>query len=171
MARVRKPCPAAGEPRVAAGGEAVEKTRLALGGPPVATDAAFAGIESVHDSSPEEQKANLSICTEADVGKLFFAGRATARKMCSGAARSGLRRADDGGRVSVVRTRLSICARKVRYGSEAEAAAAARGAGLALRAYRCDRCGRFHLTSRTKGKRIPRPAGPGAAARSGRGTH
>jgi hypothetical protein len=26
-----------------------------------------------------------------------------------------------------------------------------------LRVYRCDRCLQFHLTSRTKGKRIPRP--------------
>ncbi len=34
---------------------------------------------------------------------------------------------------------------------------AAREAGIPLRHYRCDRCGQFHLTSRTKGKRIPRP--------------
>jgi len=27
-----------------------------------------------------------------------------------------------------------------------------------LRHYRCDRCRQFHLTSRTKGKRIPRLA-------------
>jgi len=37
-----------------------------------------------------------------------------------------------------------------------EAEAAALRSGLALRAYRCDRCARFHLTSRTKGKRVPR---------------
>lgn len=58
-----------------------------------------------------------------------------------------------------MRTRLSVCARKVRYRSEAEAQAAAQAASVPLRHYRCDRCGRFHLTSRTKGKRIPRPAG------------
>ena len=56
-----------------------------------------------------------------------------------------------------MRTRLSICKKKMRYGSEAEASQAARRAGIVLRPYRCDRCGQFHLTSRTKGKRIPRP--------------
>jgi hypothetical protein len=43
------------------------------------------------------------------------------------------------------------------YPSEEEALAAAGRSGLQLRPYRCDRCSRFHLTSRTKGKRIPRP--------------
>jgi hypothetical protein len=47
----------------------------------------------------------------------------------------------------------------LRYTSEAEALDAAGQAGIALRPYRCDRCGKFHLTSRTKGKRVPRPAG------------
>lgn len=55
-----------------------------------------------------------------------------------------------------MRTRLSICRRKARYAGEQEAVLAARSAGLPLRPYRCDRCGRFHLTSRTKGKRTPR---------------
>lgn len=54
-----------------------------------------------------------------------------------------------------MRTRLSICKRKVRYGSEDEAVATAQRDGLRLRPYRCDRCGKFHLTSRTKGKRVP----------------
>ncbi|WP_082553729.1 hypothetical protein [Altererythrobacter sp. Root672] len=54
-----------------------------------------------------------------------------------------------------MRTRLSICKKKVRYGSEEDATAAALRDGLRLRPYRCDRCGRFHLTSRTKGKRVP----------------
>lgn len=54
-------------------------------------------------------------------------------------------------------TRLSICTRKVRYRSEAEALAAASHTGLTLRPYRCDRCRQFHLTSRTKGKRVARP--------------
>jgi hypothetical protein len=57
-----------------------------------------------------------------------------------------------------VRTRLSICARKVRYGSEEGAQEAAERADVPLRPYRCDRCGQFHLTSRTKGKRMLRPA-------------
>ncbi|MFT4027785.1 MAG: hypothetical protein QM676_13420 [Novosphingobium sp.] len=56
-----------------------------------------------------------------------------------------------------MRTRLSICARKVRYASREEARTAGAAAGLVLRPYRCDRCGKFHLTSRTKGKRIARP--------------
>jgi hypothetical protein len=56
-----------------------------------------------------------------------------------------------------VRTRLSICARKVRYGTVQDAVSAAERFGLPLLPYRCDRCGKFHLTSRTKGKRIPRP--------------
>ena len=59
---------------------------------------------------------------------------------------------------SSMRTRLSICARKVRYPSAMDALEAAQHADFALRAYRCDRCGQFHLTSRTKGKRVPRPA-------------
>jgi len=58
-----------------------------------------------------------------------------------------------------VRTRLSVCARKAAYRTEEDALAAARVAGLELRTYRCDRCRRIHLTSRTKGRRIPRPAG------------
>jgi len=62
--------------------------------------------------------------------------------------------------VGYVRTRLSICMKKVRYSSEHEAAAVARGASLELRVYRCDRCRKFHLTSRTRGKRIPRPNTP-----------
>jgi len=67
--------------------------------------------------------------------------------------------------VTDVRTRLSICAKKMRYSSEDEAAAAALAARLPLRAYRCDRCRGFHLTSRTKGKRIPRPGqAPGLSA-------
>ncbi|MBV1686666.1 hypothetical protein KRR38_03005 [Novosphingobium sp. G106] len=56
-----------------------------------------------------------------------------------------------------MRTRLSICNRKVHYTSEAEALIAAQAGRVPLRIYRCDRCRQFHLTSRTKGKRIPRP--------------
>jgi hypothetical protein len=54
-----------------------------------------------------------------------------------------------------VRTRLSVCARKRRFASEAEVRLAAEQADLPLRWYRCDRCRHFHLTSRTKGKRTP----------------
>lgn len=57
-----------------------------------------------------------------------------------------------------MRTRLSICRKKARYPSEQDALAAALRADFPLRPYRCDRCGQFHLTSRTKGKRLPRPA-------------
>ena len=55
-----------------------------------------------------------------------------------------------------MRTRLSVCARKQRFASEGEALLALKQAGLPLRLYRCDRCGQFHLTSRTKGKLVPR---------------
>jgi len=54
-----------------------------------------------------------------------------------------------------MRTKLSTCNRKARFRSEKEALAAMRDSGLVLRPYRCDRCFRFHLTSRTRGKRIP----------------
>lgn len=57
-----------------------------------------------------------------------------------------------------MRTRLGVCRRKARYGSAEEAADAARRFGLDLRPYHCDRCAAIHLTSRRKGKRIPRPA-------------
>ena len=38
-----------------------------------------------------------------------------------------------------------------------EALAAIARFGVPLRTYRCDRCRLIHLTSRTKGKRVPRP--------------
>ena len=55
-----------------------------------------------------------------------------------------------------MRTRLSICARKLRYASAEEATTAALKADIELRHYRCDRCFRYHLTGRTKGKRVLR---------------
>ena len=56
-----------------------------------------------------------------------------------------------------MRTRLSVCSRKVRYASGDEALAAALAATVELRPYRCDRCRHWHLTSRLKGKRaLPR---------------
>ena len=56
-----------------------------------------------------------------------------------------------------MKTRLSICAKKARFVSAADARRIAAAADVALRPYRCDRCGMFHLTSRTKGKRVARP--------------
>jgi hypothetical protein len=58
-----------------------------------------------------------------------------------------------------MRTRQSVCERKARYASVGDAMLAARDSGLELRPYRCDRCQRFHLTSRTKGKWMPKGAG------------
>ncbi len=57
-----------------------------------------------------------------------------------------------------MRTRLSICRRKTGFASEADALGVAARADIALRPYRCDRCAHFHLTSRTKGKWVPRAA-------------
>ena len=49
-----------------------------------------------------------------------------------------------------------MCRRKVRYLSEADALAVAARAHVTLRPYRCELCRNFHLTSRTKGMRLPR---------------
>ncbi len=51
-----------------------------------------------------------------------------------------------------MRTRLSICAKKARYPTREDAALAAANAQFPLRAYRCDRCWQFHLTSRIKAR-------------------
>jgi hypothetical protein len=56
-----------------------------------------------------------------------------------------------------VATGQSICTTKKSYRTEEDALLAIERAGLQLRCYRCDRCRLIHLTSRTKGKRIPRP--------------
>jgi hypothetical protein len=56
-----------------------------------------------------------------------------------------------------MRTRLSICRKKARFPTARDALLIAERSAVALRPYRCDRCGKFHLTSRTKGKRVPRP--------------
>lgn len=58
-----------------------------------------------------------------------------------------------------MRTRASVCRRKRRFASAAEALASVVG-GEALLPYRCDRCAQVHLTSRTKGKRVRRDKGP-----------
>ena len=59
-----------------------------------------------------------------------------------------------------MKTRLAICARKARYPTAHDAHLAAATATITLRPYRCDRGDHYHLTSRTKGKRVPRPASP-----------
>lgn len=56
-----------------------------------------------------------------------------------------------------MKTRLGICAKKARFASRQDALALAATANVPLRAYRCDRCRHVHLTSRTRGKRVPRP--------------
>ena len=56
-----------------------------------------------------------------------------------------------------MRTRQSVCEKKARFASEAEARAAATRSGLPLLPYLCDRCRAFHLTSRRKGKRVAKP--------------
>ena len=60
-----------------------------------------------------------------------------------------------------MRTRLSVCRRKRRFASAEAALADAQG--LPLLPYRCDRCGAFHLTSRTKGKFFPSTPAKAAA--------
>jgi hypothetical protein len=55
-----------------------------------------------------------------------------------------------------LRTQLAVCRRKVRYASEADALAVAEKASVTLRPYRCALCRHYHLTSRTKGMRLPR---------------
>jgi len=52
-----------------------------------------------------------------------------------------------------MRTRLAICRKKQRFATETDAIAAAQTASIILRPYRCDRCFRYHLTGRTRGKR------------------
>jgi hypothetical protein len=57
-----------------------------------------------------------------------------------------------------MRTKLSTCIRKRRFATEQDAQAFARDAGLALVPYQCDRCLKYHLTRRTKGKWFSRPS-------------
>ena len=56
-----------------------------------------------------------------------------------------------------MRTRLRICQAKVRFADQASALLVAQQRAFDVRPYQCDRCGAWHLTSRRKGKRIPRP--------------
>ena len=56
-----------------------------------------------------------------------------------------------------MQTRPGICQRKRRFATREEAETVAARAEVTLRAYKCALCRQFHLTSRTKGLRVPRP--------------
>jgi hypothetical protein len=58
---------------------------------------------------------------------------------------------------ATMKTRPGICQRKRRYATREAAEVVALQAGVTLRAYKCALCRNFHLTSRTKGLRVPRP--------------
>ena len=55
-----------------------------------------------------------------------------------------------------MKTRTGICQKKRCFPTREAADAAALGAEVALRTYKCALCHQFHLTSRTKGLRPPR---------------
>lgn len=55
-----------------------------------------------------------------------------------------------------MKTSLGICQKKRRFASREEAEQVALRADVTLRAYKCALCKQFHLTSRTKGLRVPR---------------
>ncbi|MAS85496.1 MAG: hypothetical protein CL953_06500 [Erythrobacteraceae bacterium] len=55
-----------------------------------------------------------------------------------------------------MKTRPGICNRKRRFATREAAEDAARCAPFKLRVYACELCRQFHLTSRTKGMKIPR---------------
>ncbi|MBV7259037.1 hypothetical protein [Erythrobacter crassostreae] len=55
-----------------------------------------------------------------------------------------------------MKTRPAICNRKKRYATREAAEDAADAAPFKLRAYACELCRKFHLTSRTKGMKTPR---------------
>jgi hypothetical protein len=59
-----------------------------------------------------------------------------------------------------VKTRPGICNRKRRFATREAAEAVALQADVTLRAYKCALCRQFHLTSRTKGLRMPRTVAP-----------
>ena len=54
-----------------------------------------------------------------------------------------------------MKTRPGICQRKKRFATREEAERVAAKAPFKLRAYRCELCRDFHLTSRTKGMKTP----------------
>ncbi len=63
-----------------------------------------------------------------------------------------------------MQTRPGICQKKRRFATREAAEAVALGADVTLRAYKCALCRRFHLTSRTKGLRVPRSVDGDAAS-------
>ena len=54
-----------------------------------------------------------------------------------------------------IKTTPRICNRKKRFASREEAEAVAAHADVTLRAYKCELCKQYHLTSRTKGMKLP----------------
>ncbi|MEO9492463.1 MAG: hypothetical protein ABJG26_12655 [Marinomonas sp.] len=58
-----------------------------------------------------------------------------------------------------MKTRPSICRKKARYSTRDAAEEVAKGAfereAVKLRVYACELCRNFHLTSRTKGMKVP----------------
>lgn len=64
-----------------------------------------------------------------------------------------------------MKTRPGICQKKRRFATREAAEAVAVAADTPLRAYKCALCHRFHLTSRTKGLRVPRAPAFGNAKR------
>jgi hypothetical protein len=59
-----------------------------------------------------------------------------------------------------MKTSPGICQKKRRFASREAADAAALGADVPLRTYKCALCHQFHLTRRTKGLRPPVAAAP-----------
>ena len=55
-----------------------------------------------------------------------------------------------------MRTSPSVCNRKKTFATREAAARVAAKAPFKLRAYKCELCGKYHLTGRTKGMKTPR---------------
>lgn len=64
-----------------------------------------------------------------------------------------------------MKTRPGICQKKRRFATREAAEAVAVASDTPLRAYKCALCKQFHLTSRTKGLRVPRIADGDAPSR------
>ncbi len=54
-----------------------------------------------------------------------------------------------------MKTRPGICQRKKRFATREDAERVAAKAPFKLRAYKCELCGKYHLTGRTKGMKTP----------------
>ena len=55
-----------------------------------------------------------------------------------------------------MRTTPGVCNRKKSFASRDDAERVAARAPFKLRAYKCELCGKYHLTGRTKGMKTPR---------------